>query len=107
MYWLTGILGVALAIAPFVLGYTSQPAALWTSIIAGLGVVMVSVLEATAHDKENWEYWIAGILGIAALAAPFVLGFNTITTAMWTSVIAGGLIAVFAGTRLFTRLPKT
>ena len=35
MYWLTGVLGLILVVAPFIMGYTENLAALWTSIILG------------------------------------------------------------------------
>lgn len=106
MYWLTGVLGVAMALAPYFFGYTNNSAAFWTSVIVGIGVVAVSIVEAAAHDREAWEYWVAGLLGITALLAPFIFQFNGISEALWTSVIGGGLLAVFAGSRLF-RIPQT
>lgn len=102
MYVVTGILGLAFAIAPFLFGYQGNTTAMYTSVILGVLVVLASAIEYFQEDKEMWEYWAAGILGIAAIAAPFVLNFSNHTNAMWTSVIAGALIAVFAGSRFFT-----
>lgn len=107
MYWITGILGLAMAVAPFLFGYTSNQPALWTSILVGLLVVGASVWEMAKNDRENWEYWVAGILGLLAVAAPFILNFSGYAVAMWTSVTVGLLIAVVAGSRLWTGKPST
>lgn len=101
MYWITGILGVVLMAAPFMFSFTDNVAALWTSLIVGSVVAVVSFIEGTMRDKERWEYWTAVILGLAAIVAPFVFGFGNHATAMWTTVITGGLIALVAGSRLF------
>ncbi len=66
MYWLTGILGLLLVIAPFVLVFNGNPVALWTSVILGAAVVVVSAIKGWVHDTTPWEYWVAGILGILA-----------------------------------------
>lgn len=102
MYWITGILGLILAVSPYIFGYSNDATALWTSLIVGGATIVVSLLEATRADREQWEYWVAGILGLFAVIAPFILGFGANASAMWTSVVIGVLIAIFAGSRLFT-----
>jgi len=42
MYWLTGILGFVLMIAPFLFGYSYDTAALWTSIVVGVLIVILA-----------------------------------------------------------------
>jgi SPW repeat len=46
--WLTGILGLWLVIAPWVLGFGSLAAAAWNSVIVGLLVLAFAV----------WELWV-------------------------------------------------
>jgi hypothetical protein len=100
MYWATGILGLVLAVAPWIFGYSGNTVALWTSLIVGAATIIVSWIEGTQADREPWEYWTAAILGVVAIIAPFVFGFSRYTTAMWSTIVLGALIAVFAGTRL-------
>jgi len=100
MYWVTGILGLAFALAPFVLGYSNNAAALWTSILIGAATIVVSWIEGAQADREQWEYWTAAVLGVIAVVAPFIFGFGAEVVATWTSVILGGLIALFAGSKL-------
>lgn len=100
MYWFTGILGLVLTVAPFVFGYSTNTAALWTSIVIGIATFSISWIEGAEGDREQWEYWTSAVLGLVAIAAPFVLGFAGHPSAMWTSVITGGLLAVFSGSKL-------
>ena len=102
MYWITGILGLIFIVAPFVFGYSTDSVALWTSLVVGALTLVVSIIEGAQADRQQWEYWTAGILGIIAIFAPFALGFSTFTQATWSSIVLGVLIAVFAGSRVFT-----
>lgn len=101
MYWLTGIVGLFMIAAPYLFNYSGDVAALWTSIIAGLLVVGSSAWEAFSKKKENWEYWLAVIVGILAIFSPFVLGFGWITTAAWTTMLTGAAVALLAGSQVF------
>jgi len=105
MYWITGILGLGFAAAPFLFGYSENPVALWTSLLLGGAVMITSYLEAAAGDKERWEYVAAAIVGLGAIAAPFALGFGNLVTAMWSSVAIGLLLAVVAGYKLYSDQP--
>lgn len=102
MYWITGILGLALVLAPFVVGYAENTVALATSCALGVVVLAMSVLEAVKSERDKWEYWVAFAIGLLSLVAPFALGFSEHPQALWTSVLLGVLIAVTAGSRLYT-----
>ena len=101
MFWGTGVLGFMFAISPFILGYSSNPAAMWTSLILGGAVVFLSVVEGAAHDKGQWEYVAAILAGIAAVIAPFIFKFDSHQVATWTTVGLGAVLVFLAGSRLF------
>ncbi len=102
MYLLTGVLGLILAAAPFALGYSDNSAALYTSIgVAGI-LIVTTVLEWAAEDKDMWEYWVAGVVGVGTIAAPFVLGFSGLTNAVWTMSVVGLATVLAAATKLFS-----
>jgi len=103
MYRIIGVLGLAIGVAPFLLGYSDNFTALWTSLGLGTIAILASLIEAAEEDKGKWEYWVAGFAGIAAIAAPFLLGFGTISAALWTSVSVGALLFVLSGTKLMYR----
>ena len=101
MYWLTGFIGLASIAAPYLLGYTDQSTAYWVSVGFGALLVGLSAIEWYGADKENWEYWVAVVLGAGLATAPFLLGFANHSTALWTSMIVGLATIVAAGSRLF------
>ena len=54
MYWITGILGILLIIAPFALRYSSDIPALWSNLVLGIAVLIVSALYfAFSHFDRN------------------------------------------------------
>ncbi len=97
---MTGILGFALVIAPILFGYSHNAPALWTSVLVGLATIAFSWTEGKNHDSELWEYWSVVILGGTAVVSPFILGFTELTAALWTSIVLGVLIALFAAMKL-------
>lgn len=88
MNWLTAILGVVMVVAPFLLGYSGNPAALWTSLIMG---ALIATLGYSKHLK-----W-AMLAGMITFFLPSVLGFGGVITALWTCLIVGSLVALLAG----------
>ncbi|MEZ4659799.1 MAG: SPW repeat protein [Caldilineaceae bacterium] len=101
MYWLTGVLGLALAVAPFLLGYSDHQMAMWTGIVLGVVVLVASIFEALDDSKAKWEWWVAGVAGLIAVIAPFVFGFSALATALWTMMILGVVVLVVAGYEVF------
>jgi uncharacterized membrane protein HdeD (DUF308 family) len=101
MYWITGILGLALILAPFVFGFSANASAMWSSIVLGAVITLASIVEGWTRDDRNWEYWVVGLAGILAILAPFVLGFSSVSGALWTAIILGAVITLLAGTKVF------
>lgn len=101
MYWLTGVLGLGMAVAPFAFGYNTNSLAMWTSIVLGLIVALVSFYEAMDESKAKWEWWVVGIAGILAVIAPFVFGFTLTTIALWTFIALGAIVFIVAGYEVF------
>lgn len=95
MFWVTGILGLALGAAPFVLGYADHESALWTSIILGLVVVIASLAGLIARPaNEKWEYWTIAAAGLAVFVAPFFFNYADHAEPLWTGLILGAALAV-------------
>jgi hypothetical protein len=101
MYWLTAILGLAMALAPFALGYRDNTFAMWTSVVLGAIVLLASLYEGIDERKAKWEWWVAGIAGILAVLAPFVFGFTLTTVALWSMIILGAVVFIVAGYEVF------
>lgn len=107
MQWLISILGLALIGSPFAFGYSTNPTALWTSIILGAVVALVAGYKAITRDETQWEDWVDVVAGLLVLIAPFILGFSTLATALWVSIVLGALLVILAGYQLFTPQQQT
>ena len=101
MYWVTGVLGLLLVICPFIFAYSDNAAALWTSVIAGFLIAIASLIEKAVEDKENWEYWVAAVIGIFTIVSPFIFGFNDHATALLVTMVIGVLVTITAASRLW------
>lgn len=101
MTWLILILGLFLGVAPWLLGYSDDSTAMWSSVIPGAVVALVAFYKVMFHDTAKWEYWVAGVAGFVVVFAPFVMGFATDATAMWTTGIVGLLVFFVALYELF------
>lgn len=100
MYWITAVLGLAMGIAPYVLGYSDNTNAFWTSIVLGAVVLIVSLYEAIDEEKARWEYVVAALAGLLAVIAPFALGFTALTSALWATIVLGAVIVILSGYEL-------
>ena len=92
MYWAIIILSILLGIAPFILGFSSNVAALWTSLIAGVALLVAGI--------AKW-YKAAFVLGVWVFISPFILGFSSNPAALWISLVVGAVIAVWTGIKWF------
>ncbi len=106
MYWVIGLVGVVFGVSPWVFAYTDNNPALWTSIVLGVLTVLAAGYKAIVRDTANWEYWAAGIIGVAAIVAPFVLGFSTLTAPLWTSLVIGAALVILDGYQVFFVRPE-
>ncbi len=42
-------------------------------------------------------YWIIGILGLALMVAPFVVGYGNNTIGMWSTFLLGAVVVILSG----------
>jgi hypothetical protein len=102
MYWLNMILGLALIVAPFALGYNTNTTAFWSSIILGVVIALASGYKALIKDAARWEDWVDVVAGVIAVLVPFVFGFSALATALWAFIVLGVIVAGLSGYRLYT-----
>lgn len=107
MFWITGILGLTLSLSPFVMGFAGHGIALWTSVVLGAIVVVVSLigLASTATDKSR-EYWVLGLSGLAAFIASFIFGYASRAQALWAGLFLGAVLILAASIRPFLAPPE-
>jgi hypothetical protein len=95
--WINLILGIALLISPWVLGFaTGTP---MTNAVVG-GIVIGAIAIAALVSFARWEEWVNLIVGLWVLISPWVLGFTGVTAAARTHVTIGLIVAILAAVEL-------
>jgi hypothetical protein len=96
--WIVVIAGVWELVAPFILGYANVTAALWNAIIVGILFIILGAWAALTADAATSKTldWIAVVVGIWLIIAPFVLGYTAVTVALWNAIIVGIIAAACA-----------
>jgi len=86
------VIGLWLLFSPLLLGFFSNPNASMITIIVATVVCFVSQLGIA--NQQPWEEWVNLIAAVVLIAAPGVLGYGSIASATWNSVICGGLLVL-------------
>ena len=61
---------------------------------------MVTQVQTAATGTVRWTSGLNAVLGIWLILAPFILGYSTLTPAVWNDIVVGILIVALAGTRV-------
>ncbi|MGX9119062.1 SPW repeat protein [Mesorhizobium sp. BHbsci] len=96
--WTNLVLGAVLACAAFM--FAGLPAAAWNAGIVGTLIVCCSAVALYRYGA--WAEWSNLTLGCWAVIAPFLLGFGSAQTPMWTHVVVGLCVATIAILQLRT-----
>jgi hypothetical protein len=86
------VLGLWLASAPATFG-PHDPALLWSEVVSGVLVVVLSALACT--ERFRWAAWAAAAVGLWLMAAPLVFWAPT-AAAYAVDTVAGTLVVAFA-----------
>ncbi len=93
--WAAVVIGVLAALSPLVV-VTSAGAA-WTLVVLGVLIAITGLWSLGAPGSVTSEY-VHGVLGVLLFIAPWVLGYQYLGGASWTSWIAGVLTVLVAAT---------
>lgn len=88
------VLGAALFVSPWILGFASDAAP--SSNAFAVGAIIALMALAALFAFQAWEEWVSAALGAWLVIAPWVLGFATHATAMYTHVVIGLATLVLA-----------
>lgn len=92
--WYNLCLGAWLVAAPMLeVGPLTGPSA-WNGYFSGALVALFSLWALVKPEK--WEEWLNFAIGLWIIAAPFLLGFTTVTDAFWNHLAVGTLIVIDA-----------
>ena len=103
------VLGVALVLSPWVLGFSEETFAMVNAVAIGLALV-ATTLGAMLAPKA-WEEWTEAILGLWMVISPWALAFSHVREAMYAAVAVGLIVVLLALWTLATdkefSLPKS
>jgi FtsH-binding integral membrane protein len=94
-HWLSALIGVWFIISPWVLQFSHQKTALWTSVVLGAIQLIASVWAAQTRDAESTRMWMEAVslvTGIWFVIQPFVFAQDTVTT--WITAVLGVVTAI-------------
>jgi hypothetical protein len=92
--------GLYLAISPWVAGFAGLRSLAVNDLITGVALALVGAGLASAYGRTHGMAWVAPIIGIWTIIAPWVIHggiAGTATTGTIASNVAVGAVAVVAG----------
>ncbi len=106
--WIIALVGLLTLIDPFVLGFSTMTATMWSNIIVGALLIIFGVWAALSNNlsTDRTLDWINAVLGLWLLISPFVLGSSVIMAALWSDVVLG-IIALVLGVVAAMREART
>jgi uncharacterized membrane protein len=99
------VAGVALALSPWLFGYTANAAASWNAWVVGVIIAIVAI--GALVSFRQWEEWINLALGAWAVISPWVLGFSAVAAATYAHVVLGLIVLVLAAAELWLVYRRT
>lgn len=90
---INALIGIWFIISPWVMGFSHVTAAVWTSVVLGAVLLIVSFWAAMRKDSSGfgvWQTWVSLIMGIWFIVQPFAFTLGKANA--WESVILGAIV---------------
>jgi hypothetical protein len=97
--WASFVLGLWLAVSPWLVGYAEHEAATANAIIVGLALALGSHFECVACAEELRAEWVNLVVGVWLVGAPFTFDFGSRVAAA-NSITVGAVVALLAASAL-------
>ena len=97
--WGTILLGLILFTTPFIFG-TSDTASSWTAFIGGGLLMMSGLFAAGTEDPSVGPEAVPLVVGMALVAAPWLLSFSEVPDMAWMTWIIGALAILNSGAEM-------
>ncbi|HEU4353634.1 MAG TPA: SPW repeat protein [Burkholderiales bacterium] len=97
--WASFVLGLWLALSPWIAGYAEQPAATGNAVTVGLVLALASHFECVACEQDLPVEWLNLAVGAWLVCAPVIIDFASRVGAA-NSIVVGLSIAVLAASAL-------
>ncbi|MCW2943887.1 MAG: repeat protein [Actinoallomurus sp.] len=84
--------GLYLAISPWVVGFSNLRNLTVNNLIVGIALALLAVGLASAHGRTHGVTWVAPLIGVWAIIAPWVMSGHVATTrTIWNNVVTGAV----------------
>jgi hypothetical protein len=95
--WISCLLGVWAAVAPFAFPWDVCPWVWMAGIVPGILVALLSGWFSYRPQKKLvWLCWICVLLGLWLIVSPFVAGYSLVLDVAWANFVPGALIAILS-----------
>ena len=103
----TLIAGIWLAASPWGLGHPDEATRvmLYNAVVVGLAMALLSI--ANFAKEDWWQPILSLVLGLWAVASPFVLGFTAVRAMMFSTIGVGVVVAVVSFWQVVDRYDRT
>ncbi len=99
LIWATGLLGLWLMAAPYVLAHASRGRALHEDLVCGILLAGLAFPRAVIGVEPGWEIFLDRVFvagGLWVLVAPFVLGYSDMSPTTYNDLAVGAVLVVLA-----------
>lgn len=89
---LTFLTGLYLAISPWVVGFNGFRSLTGNNLIVGVALALLAVGFASAYGRMHGISWVAPLIGVWTIIAPWVIAGDVATTrTVWSNVVTGAV----------------
>jgi len=88
------VLGIWLAVSPWVLAYAHEVTPAWNAHIVGIVIAVAAAAALIAFHR--WEEWVNAALAAWLIVSPYLLGFSALYAALWNQLAVGVLVGALA-----------
>jgi hypothetical protein len=94
---LTFLGGLYLAMSPWVIGFTDHSSLTANNLFTGVALAMLALGFAAAYERTHGIAWVAPVIGLWTIVAPWVVsGPTPDTDAMVSNIVVGVLCVLFS-----------
>ncbi len=102
---INALAGLWLILGSFMAGFGNVPSKV-SDVIIGFFIVFMSMHRSIPSDESRWMFLFTGMLGLAAIAAPWVFSYNDLSAPTTNNIIVGAVVALISAWGYLTmRIP--
>jgi hypothetical protein len=88
------MLGIWLAVSPWILPYANQHVPAWNARVTGVAIAAAAAAALIAY--QLWQEWVNMILAAWLIVSPWFLGFSGLEPAFYNQLAVGVVVGILA-----------